>query len=116
MGFGGVICWFWSLVVGPRGLTVGKLMSCSCSTVLVFVSVFSATFEERLRVDSDNKYTRPDFDPFHSRKRFSQATTMPAASRDRTDASGTRGGPRKAEPIARLFVSCALQHAPRMVG
>ena len=53
MGFGGVVCWFWSLVVGPRGLTVGKLMSCSCSTVLVFVSVFSATYEERLRVDSE---------------------------------------------------------------
>ena len=44
---------FWSLAVGPRGFDCGKLMSCSCSTLLVFVSVFSATFEERLRVDSE---------------------------------------------------------------
>ena len=36
------------------------------------------TFVKRLRVDSDNKYTRPDFDPFHSWK----TTRVPAASTD----------------------------------
>ena len=69
MGFGGVVCWFWSLV-GPRGLAVGKHTSCSCSSVLVLCEFSCAlgqviernsvgshwsvlhTFEERLRVDS----------------------------------------------------------------
>ena len=71
----------WSWV--PRDLTVGKHMSRSRSSKLVFENymrtelryptqigcvplVCIVHIRKRLRVDSDNKYTRPDFDPFHS--------------------------------------------------
>ena len=77
-----------SLVVGPRDLTVGKHMSRSRSSKLVFVRVYMLTelryptqvdwvplvsvlhIRKRLSVDRDNKYTRPDLTLFTHERRL----------------------------------------------
>ena len=84
-----MVCWFRSLVVGPRGMIVGKHMSCSRSSMLVFVRVYlraqiGVTLAFRVKVLCGYSLSRfvsivfCDHVPTHNELVFIAATNQPA--------------------------------------